>query len=243
MRQNRSRICHRRRARIGSSIDVLIDLNIGLNRCGVRTIGEARELAAAVTRAPNVNLVGLMGYEGRMRRSTPNRTQKIMSAYERFAEVKVALEADGHSIEIVSSAGTSTLREALAYPTITEIQAGTYALMEPDIEDLDLPFRPAVYVLGTVISRTEGRVILDVGRRSIGSDYGLPPSLHAQGEVVGLNDEHTLLSWTGKLPALGDQIRLRPTQNRTTFNLHDAVWVAQGDQITDTWPITARGRS
>lgn len=229
--------------RVGASVDVLIDLDIGLNRCGVRTFAGVHELAEAAGRLASVRIVGLMGYEGRIRCSVPDRHEKILSAYQRLAEVKAMLEAAGHQITIVSAAGTSTLQEALADPTITEIQAGTYALMEPDIEDLGLPFKGAVYSVGTVISRTAGRVVLDVGRRSISADHGLPLSLHPQAEVVGLNDEHTLLSWTGKLPDLGEQVRLRPTQNRTTFNLHDAVWLSRGDQIVDKWSIAARGRS
>lgn len=229
--------------RAGAVVDVLIDLDIGLNRCGVRTLQEACALAALAARTSGVQLAGLMGYEGRIRRSAPDRAAKIAAAYARLAEVKAALEAEGHSIRVVSSAGTATLREALDDPVITEIQAGTYALMEPDIEDLGLPFRPAVSVIGTVISRTEGRGVLDVGRRSVSADRGLPLSLHPQAEVVGLNDEHTILTWTGALPNLGEQIRLRPTQNRTTFNLHDAVWTARGNQIVGYWPVSARGKS
>jgi D-serine deaminase-like pyridoxal phosphate-dependent protein len=184
-----------------------------------------------------------MGYEGRVRRSAPDRPQKIASAYDRLAEVKAALEAVGHTMAVVSTGGTSTLPEALAHPTVTEIQAGTYALMEPDIEDLGLPFQSAVYVVGTIISRSEGRIVLDVGRRSIGSDYGLPLCLNPSGTVTALNDEHTLLSWEGSLPGLGERVCLRPTQIRTTFNLHDVVWVASSDQIVDVWPVTARGKS
>lgn len=229
--------------RVGASIDVLIDQDIGLNRCGVRTIHDACALAALVAQMSGVQLTGIMGYEGRVRSSASERADAITSAYTQLAETKAALEGAGQTVRVVSSAGTSTLREALADPVITEIQAGTYALMEPDIEDLGLPFCPAAYVIGTVISRTQGRVVLDTGRRSITSDHGLPLCLDPRGQVVALNDEHAVLAWTNDLPELGAQVRLRPTQNRTTFNLHDKVWVARGDQIIDQWPITARGKS
>jgi len=229
--------------RAGASVDVLIDLDIGLNRCGVRTIQDTCALAELAARTPGVRFAGLMGYEGRIRQSTPDRAARIATAYARLAEVKAALEAKGYSAGAVSSAGTATLREALNDPVITEIQAGTYALMEPDIEDLGLPFRPAVSVIGTVISRSEGRVVLDVGRRSVSADRGLPLSLHPQAEVIGLNDEHAILTWTGELPELGEQVPLRPTQNRTTFNLHDAVWAVRDNRIIDCWPVSARGRS
>jgi D-serine deaminase-like pyridoxal phosphate-dependent protein len=227
----------------GTVIDLLIDVDIGLNRCGVRTLNAAGELAAAADRLPGVRLAGLMGYEGRMRQSVTDRTQTIATGYQRLAEVKAALEAAGHVIASVSAAGTSTLREALADPIITEIQAGTYVLMEPDIEDLGLPFRPAVEMIGTVISRTAGQVVLDVGRRSISAERPLPHSLHPQGCVTALNDEHAVLAWTGTLPALGEQVRLRPTQNRITFSLHDRVWLEENGQITACLPISTREKS
>ncbi len=230
-------------SRLGAVVDVLIDIDIGLNRCGVRSVEQAISLAALASRAPGVRLAGIMGYEGRVRRAVPNRAEAIAAGYGKLRDYKVALEAEGHAIPVVSSSGTATLREALADPVITEIQAGTYALMEPDIENLGLPFGPAVHVLGTVISLHGNRTVLDVGRRSIGSDQGLPLSLHPGGEVVALNDEHAVMTWTGDPPNLGEHVRLRPTQNRTTFNLHDNVWIEQEGRIIDMWPVTARGRS
>ena len=152
-------------------------------------------------------------------------------------------QAAGLEVGIVSAAGTSTILEALRDPNITEIQAGTYALMEPDLDDLGLPFRCAVSVIATVISRSAGRVVLDAGRRTVGCDYGLPIALDPRAHTKSISDEHAVLEWKGDPPPLGAQIRLRPSQNRTTFNLYSHVWLMTDDRIVACLPIEARGGS
>src|SRR5262249_56782238 len=121
------------------------------------------------------------------------------------AEAKRAFAEAGLPAGIVSSAGTSTMREALADPAITEIQAGTYALMEADLDGLGLPFGPALSVVATVISRARDRAVLDAGRKSIAGDYGPPAPLIAGAEVAGFNEEHTTLRFPdpARAPALG----------------------------------------
>src|SRR4029077_5514052 len=127
--------------------------DILLHRCGVASAEEAVALARVIAQSPGLLLRGVMGYEGRLRLGDDDRVGKIAGAYALMAEVVDALRASGFAVDVVSGAGTSTLREALADPTITEIQAGVYALMEPELLNLDLPFRCAVAIRGTVISR------------------------------------------------------------------------------------------
>ena len=227
----------------GVEIGVLVDVDILLGRCGVTSPTEAVRLGAAIDRSPGLRLEGVMGYEGRLRADADDRAARIGTAYDRLAEAHAALRAAGlASRGVVSAAGTSTLTEALADPTITEIQAGVYALMEPQLLPLGLPFRCAASVRGTVISRRPGRAILDVGRRSIGLEYGLPLPALTGAIVAGVNDEHTILE-TVDPPPLGSQVDLVPGQVRTTFNLHDSVWLARRGDLLERWPVSARGRS
>lgn len=227
----------------GGEVGALVDVDVGLGRCGVTGPGAARDLARAISRAPGVRLDGLMGYEGRTRAGDASRAGLIARAYACLAEAKVALEADGFEVRAVSSAGTSTLREAVADPVVTEVQAGTYALMESDLDGLDLPFRTAVTVSSTVISRSPGRVVVDAGRKVIASDYGPPQPLAAAARLESFHEEHSTLAWEGDPPPLGSQIMLRPAHVRLTFNLHDVAWLARGDELVDRLPVTARGRS
>jgi D-serine deaminase-like pyridoxal phosphate-dependent protein len=175
--------------RQGTIVDVLVDLDVGLGRCGVRDVSEACALARTVIHASGLRFSGIMGYEGRVRASVPNRSEKIHQVFRTLAEAKLGLQAAGLEVPIVSGAGTSTLLEALQDPTLTEIQAGSYALMEPDLEPLGLPFRCAVSVVGSVISRSQGCVVLDAGWRSMGCEYGPPIPLdgRARTRTLGMN--------------------------------------------------------
>jgi D-serine deaminase-like pyridoxal phosphate-dependent protein len=229
--------------RAGVEVGVLVDVDILLGRCGVPAPEDALRLADAAARLPGVRLRGIMGYEGRMRLTVEDRGAKILRAYGKLAEVKEALVRAGHSVDVVSGAGTSTLREALADPVITEIQAGVYVLMEPELLVMDLPFRCALTARGTVVSRWPGRAVLDIGRRSVGQENGPPQAVGIDDATVVVNDEHAIVRAPGDLPPLGAHIDLRPSQIRTTCNLHDWIWAERGGILVDRWPVAARGRS
>jgi D-serine deaminase-like pyridoxal phosphate-dependent protein len=227
----------------GVTVRVLLDLDIGLHRCGVASAADAVALAAVIERLPGVRLGGIMGYEGRVRLSVEDRDAKIAGAYAALAEARRALLEAGFPVEVVSASGTSTLREALADPTITELQAGVYCLMEPELLVMDLPFRCAATVRGTVVSRHPGRAVLDVGRRAVGLENGPPVPAGFGASRVTVNDEHTILAMDDPVPPLGSRLDLVPGQIRTTSNLHDWIWVTRGGEIVDRWPVAARGRS
>ena len=230
-------------ARAGVTLGVLIDVDILLHRCGVGSTEEALRLAAAVERAPGLELHGIMGYEGRVRLSEDDRDGQIARAYAALARTATELRAAGFRIDTVSAAGTSTIREALADPVITEIQAGVYALMEPELLVMDLPFRCAASLIGTVISRHPGRIVLDIGRRVVGMEYGPPVPVDFAARSIVMGDEHATITMDDPLPPLGSLLALVPAQVRTTFNLHDHVWVVRGGAVVDRWPISARGSS
>ena len=227
----------------GVTVDVLIDVDVLLHRCGVASAADAVRLAADIERAPGLRLRGIMGYEGRIRLTEPDRDAKIASSYAKLAEVRTALLEAGFPVEVVSAAGTTTVFEALADPTITELQAGVYALMEPELLGTGLPFDLAVAIRGTVISRHPGRIVLDIGRRVVGMEYGPPVPIGFTATHIAISDEHATIQMADPLPALGSQVDLAPGQIRTTFNLHDDVWVSRAGRLVDRWPISARGSS
>jgi D-serine deaminase-like pyridoxal phosphate-dependent protein len=230
-------------ARAGATIDILIDVDIHLHRCGVASAPDAVRLAKAIDVAPGLRLRGIMGYEGRIRLAEDDRGGKIVRAYRTLADIRQALIDAGFPVEVVSAAGTSTLVEALADPWITEVQCGVYALMEPELLDFDLPFRCAVAIRGTVISRHPGRIVVDVGRRVVGMEYGPPIPIGFAALRIAISDEHATIERADPLPGLGSEVDLVPGQIRTTFNLHDDVWVSRDGHLVDRWPITARGSS
>jgi D-serine deaminase-like pyridoxal phosphate-dependent protein len=233
----------REAVRAGVKVGVLIDVDVLLHRCGVGSTPEALALARVVERSRGLELRGIMGYEGRVRLGTENRAERIGDAYAILRDTKDALIRAGHAIEIVSAAGTSTLREAIAEPAITELQAGVYALMEPELLGMDLPFRCAASIRGTVISRHAGRMVVDIGRRVVGVEYGPPVPAGFQADRMAVSDEHLTVTISGTPPPIGSQVDFIPGQIRTTFNLHDHVWLKRGDRIVDYWTVAARGSS
>jgi D-serine deaminase-like pyridoxal phosphate-dependent protein len=230
-------------ARAAVVVGVLIDVDILLHRCGVTSVPEALELASVIEAAPGVSLCGVMGYEGRVRLGTDRRNERIAGAYAFLHEVRAALGAAGHRIADISTGGTSTIREALADPYVTELQAGVYCVMESELLPMDLPFRCAVAVRGTVISRHPGHFVADVGRRVVGVEYGPPVPVRIEATNVAMSDEHAIVTVAGAPPPLGSMVDFIPGQIRTTFNLHDRVWVSSRGEIVDCWPVSARGRS
>jgi D-serine deaminase-like pyridoxal phosphate-dependent protein len=229
--------------RAGRTVEVLIDVDVLIHRCGVGSPAEAVALATRVGRAPGLRVAGVMGYEGRIRAAVPDRTERIASAYAVLARTVDALRGAGIPIDTVSGAGTSTLREAIADPVITELQAGVYAVMEPELEPMGLPFACAVAVRGTVISGHDDRFVLDVGRRSVGMEYGAPLPLGLVARSIMVSDEHTTIWVDGPTRTVGEQVDLVPGQIRTTFNLHEEVVATRDGNVVATWPIAARGTS
>src|SRR5258708_23285860 len=135
-----------------STVAVLVDVDVGLGRCGVAGPAAATALGAMVQRSAGLRLAGLMGYEGRRPLSDPDRAAVIERAYATLAEVKQSFDPAGLPAGTVSAAGTSTLREALADPFVTEIQAGTDTPTRPPLAGPALPPEPAPSMCATVSS-------------------------------------------------------------------------------------------
>ncbi len=230
-------------ARAAVTIKVLIDVDVLIHRCGVASPAEALSLARTVTASPGLELDGIMGYEGRIRPGVPDRAARIAAAYQTLARTRQVLQDAGLPVWTVSASGTATLPEALAEPVITELQSGVYAVMEPELTGMGLPFHCAAAVRGTVISSHPDRAVLDIGRRSIGMEYGPPIPVDLDVRQVVVSDEHTSLWTVGPPLPLGSQVDLIPGQVRTTFNLHEEVIGVSGGDIVATWPVAARGAS
>jgi len=148
----------------------------------------------------------------------------------------------GLRCDVVSGGGTGTFDLSGRVAGVTEIQAGSYALMDTDYRDTGVPFEQAFWVLGTVISRAADRCVVDAGHKSMTKDHGLPSVHGIDGAVVtALNDEHAVIALpAGATVRIGDRVRMIPSHTDPTVNLHDLFYAVEGDRVVDTWPI-ARG--
>jgi D-serine deaminase-like pyridoxal phosphate-dependent protein len=230
----------------GVTVGVLVDLNVGQMRCGVLPGGAAVELAKQAAGAAGVELRGVMGYEGHVV-SLPDRAEResrTRAAMAGLVDTAAMVRAAGLPCAIVSAGGTGTYDISGRIGGITEIQAGSYALMDTDYGRLDVPFEQAFWALGTVVSRPEaGRCVADCGHKSMTKDHGLPSVRGVAGaSVVSLNDEHATIAIPADSPlAVGDRVFLRPSHTDPTMNLHDVIYALEGERVVGVWPVAARG--
>lgn len=217
------------RAGIG---DVLIDVDVGLPRCGCPP-GEAGALADRARRA-GLGVRGVMGYEGHLM-MVSDRAERVAKV-ERAMALLLAAAADVGG-EVVSAGGTGT-HDVNTWAT--EIQAGSYCLMDTAYATLDLPFQLALSVLGTVISvNPRGWVVADVGLKALGMDHGNPS--WGGGEVMFCSDEHvTLRPRPDTTVRVGDRVRILPAHVDPTVARHRQMWVLEGERIVDCWPVDLR---
>jgi D-serine deaminase-like pyridoxal phosphate-dependent protein len=230
----------------GSTVGVLVDVNVGLPRCGVAPGEPALALARRVTEMHGVELRGLMGYEGHVMAivDRAEREAKAQKAMDRLlSSVRMVREA-GLRCDIVSAGGTCTYDITGAMEGVTEVQAGTYALMDSTYTYDDLPFEKAFSVLGTVLSRPRPDLcVADSGHKACTIDHGNPPVKDIDGAtVLFLSDEHATISIPPESSiAPGDTIELWPSHIDPTINLHDVMYAVEGDDVVEVWPIAARG--
>lgn len=214
----------------GGVREVVIDVNVGLPRCGCRPEDAGRLADSARTEGLAVR--GVMGYEGHLMMVQPVAEQQRLVGDAMAILLSAAADVGE---ELVSAGGTGTY----ALNTwANEIQAGSYALMDTSYGGLDLPFVQALTILGTVISSNDGWSVVDVGLKSLGMDHGNPSIPDA--EVWFCSDEHTTFKPAEPLP-VGTRVRVIPAHIDPTIALHEAMWLVEGDTIRERWAVDLRG--
>jgi D-serine deaminase-like pyridoxal phosphate-dependent protein len=227
----------------GSKIGVLIEVDTGMDRAGVDTSEQAVELARRLTAMEGVRLLGVTGYEGHCS-LTPERdlrSQRQKVAMSMLVDSAEKIRAAGLPSPIVSAGGTATWDWTATTPGITEIQAGSYAVMDNFHAPMAGDFEKAITVLSTVISRPPDRVIVDAGNKSLGA----PALTTIRGhDLAGMrfDEEHGLFIADASYPLhVGDVVELVPGYAPGTVNWYDAYHVVDGDRVVDIWPVIPRG--
>ena len=245
-----TRACEKARARL----DVYIELDVGHNRAGVTHATDVVSLGRAIDSHSNLSLRGLHAYFGsaQHRRSIAERHQAIAEATASAQLARRALIAAGLRCDVITGAGTGTFMFEATGGVYTEIQPGSYALMDIDYakneQELTWPtFEQSLMILTTVMSRRKSaqsdRATLDAGLKSFSTDSGPALPAFAGWQVRGVSDEHTVLERHGAGPDLlvGDKPLLIPGHIDPTVNLHDWIVAVRGDRVEAVWPIDARG--
>jgi D-threonine aldolase len=217
-------------AAAGGVREVVIDVNIGLPRCGCPA-EEAGRLAQ-VARAKGLTVRGVMGYEGHVVGLEDRETRVRLT--EESMQLLLAAHAQVGG-EIISAGGTGTYDCNL---WATEIQAGSYALMDTTYARLGLPFQQALSVLATVISISPAYAVADCGLKALGMDHG-NPAVDA-GQVLFCSDEHVTFVPEQRV-RVGERIRVWPAHVDPTVAYHERMHLVAGDHVLDTWAVDLRG--
>jgi D-serine deaminase-like pyridoxal phosphate-dependent protein len=229
--------------RAGSVLGVMVEVDTGMDRCGTDTPQAALDLARQVTDLPGLRFEGITGYEGHCSLTIDDelRLQRQREAMTFFTGVADLLEADGIPCPIRSAGGIATWQWTAAFPGITEIQAGTYVVMDNYHGQMVPGFEHSLTVQASVISRQSGKVIVDAGNKSIAdpADVTMVGYPHTS---FRFDEEHGIFAAPGGSSLrVGDSVALVPGYSPTTVNWYDVYHVVRDDVVVDIWPIIPRG--
>jgi D-serine deaminase-like pyridoxal phosphate-dependent protein len=238
-------------------LDVLLDIDVGHRRTGVAP-GKAMDLTEKILASSHLRLRGIQAYAGHVQHVPRYEDRKSASreALKKAAAVFRQLQAREESCTVFSASGTGTARIDLAVTELTELQAGSYALMDAEylaIESADgsdaADYHPALTMLTTVVSGPHGRqVTVDAGLKALYRDGGRPRVLNPEYDKLQFDwfgDEYGKLTAPGRaalLPELGMVLELVVSHCDPTVNLFDRLHIIRGSKVVDVWPIDLRGR-
>ena len=236
----------------GITLDVLVEINVGANRCGVEPGEPALALAQKITASPHLRFAGLQAYQGTAQhlRTVGERQAAIEAAAACVSRTTALLAKAGIACGKVTGAGTGTYVLEVASSVYHEIQPGSYIFMDGDYARNDwtesgIPrFEHSLLVWTTVMSRpARDRAIVDAGLKASSIDSGMPRVADAPGvEYIKASDEHGVLQLNGA-PGyeVGDKLGLIPGHCDPTVNLYDQYVCLRQGRVEAIWPITARG--
>jgi 3-hydroxy-D-aspartate aldolase len=239
--------------RHGSTIEVLVEIDCGARRCGVRPGPDAVELAIAVSTAPSLVFCGIQAYHGAAQHiADPAKRRAEIGRSTEMARLTVALLGEaGLECAIVGGAGTGSFAIEGASGVYNELQCGSYIFMDADYgrirgDDGGVVggFENSLFVLTSVMSKTEpGRAVCDAGLKALAVDSGLPvvfqrPELR----YAVANDEHGKLEDPQDVLRINDRLWLVPGHCDPTCNLYDWYVGVRNGTVEQLWPVTARGK-
>lgn len=248
-------------AAAGKPLTVLVDVEVGSRRTGVQSAQAATALARQIADSASLRFGGVQGYAGNLQHRYDYAERKTASEEMTrwLRQVVDALTAEGLAPAIVTGGGTGTHELDARAGLMTELEVGSYAVMDVDYGDVALreneprPFEDALFVRASVVSAThDDFAVTDAGLKAFATDAPSPPRI-ARGAPEGASygfagDEHgrvfydTSAGGTGKRLAVGDAVECVTPHCDPTVNLYDHYHVVRGDTLVAIWPVDARGR-
>lgn len=236
----------------GVTLDVLVEINVGSNRCGIEPGEPAVKLAQQIAGSANLRFAGLQAYQGTAQhlRKVEERRGAIEAAAAHVKRTRDLLSAAGIACPKATGAGTGTYLFEAGSEAYDELQAGSYIFMDADYarnewtESGAPRFEHSLFVWTTVMSRPNAeRAIVDAGLKASSIDSGMPRIAHGgPAEYIKASDEHGVIQVNGAPGyAVGDKLKLIPGHCDPTVNLYDHYICMRNGEVEAIWPITARG--
>jgi D-serine deaminase-like pyridoxal phosphate-dependent protein len=232
-------------SQVGSTLGVLVEVDIGMGRCGVAPGEAALALARQVAGAPGLDFRGLQAYEGHLVHVDDfgERTEKVRRAMDQAVQTRRLLEDAGIPVGVISGGSTSTYRITAEIDGVAEIQAGTYPTMDWRYAELAPEFEIALSVLTRVISLRPGSAVLDVGIKGAGNEFGLPRIKDCpEAEIRSFSSEEHGIVHNPPAWRMGQTVHLIPSHACTTCNLYRRMILHADGRVTDVWPIEGSGK-
>lgn len=229
----------------GVSVNLLVEVDIGMGRCGVPAGEPALELARRIQELSGVRFAGLQAYEGHLVNVLDREERRVKSreAMSTAIETRRLIESKGIPVDCISGCSSATYDSTGTLDGVNEIQAGTYATMDRQYHRMTPEFDIALSVLVRVISRpSPTRAVLDLGVKGAGCEFGVPAIRDYPDVEIPffLAEEHAVVQ---KCPdwKIGQVLHLIPSHACTTCNLHREMVVHENGVVVDVWPIEASG--
>jgi D-serine deaminase-like pyridoxal phosphate-dependent protein len=229
----------------GTTFEVLVEVDIGMGRCGVPPGGSALALARHIQASSGLRFVGLQGYDGHLQMlpDARERQAKCRAGLDQLIATRGLIEQSGLAVQVVTGAGTGTWEFAACCEGLMEIQPGSFVLMDCAYHAVRPEFACALSILTTVLSRRPRRYILDAGSKAISRDFGTPIIKDRPDDrVVKLAEEHTIVDTDGPDVRVGERREVIPAHCCATMNLHRGCVAVRQGRVEALWPIEASGR-
>ena len=229
-----------------ATVNLLVEVDIGMGRCGVPPGASVLKLVKDLADLANIRFAGLQAYEGHLVNvlDRAERTARALSAMRLAVETRNIIEAAGIPVPCISGSSSATYDSTGAMPGVDEIQAGTYATMDKQYQQLVPEFEIALSVLVRVISRpAHQKAVIDVGVKGAGCEFGVPGIKdHPEVDIpFFLAEEHCVILGCPEWK-VGQWLQLIPTHACTTCNLYRELVVHEDERVVEVWPIEASGR-
>lgn len=229
--------------KVGSKLGVLIEFDIGMERCGVTTKEEFYALYKVIKECKNLEFLGIQAYAGHNSHEVSDklRTEIVNKNNEVLLELISYLNNNGVEIKIVSGASTGTCFDKMNEGIYNEIQAGSYLFLDDCYNKMKIPFKNSLFVLTTVVSKRDNLTVVDAGVKTVGIDQGLPSVKGATYDKIVASEEHFQIHNLSKEYKLQDKLLLIPGHCCSTNNLHDKLYFVDGDEVLLSYDIDGRG--